>query len=129
VGFIITNNFSVSDFSVFWDIFKLNKETCVGSRNVTNTLKKASYFVAKTSFPKWLQARVFHEGHVFHFFSSDWVNDRIGVVFLGSLVVSHGDGHIGSLHVAKVPLVTSSEEKDFVSASAPSEVRADSSLV
>jgi hypothetical protein len=107
VGFIITNYFAVSDLSVFWDVFKLNKETCAGSRNVTNTLKEASYFVSKTLFPKWLQARIFHKGHVFHvfhLFSSDWVNKCIGVVLLGSMVIYQGDGHVGSFHVAKVVL-------------------------
>jgi hypothetical protein len=69
-----------------------------------NALKEASYFVAKTSFPKWLQARVFHKGHVFHFFSSDWVNDCIGVVLLVLMVISQGRSHVGSFHVAKVVL-------------------------
>jgi hypothetical protein len=104
VGFIITNYFAVSDLSVFWDVCKLNKETYFGSRNVTNALKEASYFVAKTSFPKWLQARIFHKGRVFHLLSSDWVNKCIGVVFLGPMVISQGDGHVGSFHVAKVVL-------------------------
>jgi hypothetical protein len=80
------------------------KKTCVGSRNVLNTLKEASYFVAKTSFSKWLKARVFHKGHVFHLFSSDWVNNRIGVVLLGPMVFSQGDGHVGSFHVEKLVL-------------------------
>jgi hypothetical protein len=52
VGFIITNYFDVSDLSVFWDVCKFDKETCVGSRNVPNALKEVSDFVAKTSFPK-----------------------------------------------------------------------------
>jgi hypothetical protein len=69
-----------------------------------NALKEVSYFIAKNSFPKWLQARVFHKGHVFHFFSGDWVNDCIGVVLLGSMVISQGDGHVDSFHVAKVVL-------------------------
>jgi hypothetical protein len=85
-------------------VCEFDKETCVGSRNVTNALKKASDFVAKTSFPKWLQARVFHKGHVFHFFPSDWVNACIGLVFLGPMVISQGDGHVGSVHAAKVVL-------------------------
>jgi hypothetical protein len=63
-----------------------------------------SYFIDKTSFPKWLQARVFQKGHVFHFFSSDWVNDCIGVVLLGPMVISQGDGHVGSFHIAEVVL-------------------------
>jgi hypothetical protein len=40
------------DISVFWDVREFDKEICVGSRNVTDAFKKASYFVAKTSFPK-----------------------------------------------------------------------------
>jgi hypothetical protein len=67
-------------------------------------LKEASCLVAKTSFPKWLQARVFHKGHVFNFFSSDWVNECIGLVLLGLMVIYQGDGHVGSFHVAKVVL-------------------------
>jgi hypothetical protein len=104
VGFIITKKFAVSDLSVFWDVCKFNKETCVGSWDVTNALKEASYFIAKTSFPKWLQARVFHEGRVFHLFSSDWVNDCIGVMLLGPMVISQGDIHVGSSHVPKFVL-------------------------
>jgi hypothetical protein len=104
VGFIITNYLAVSDLSVFWDVCELDEETCVGSRNVTNAMKQGSDFVAKTSFPKWLHARVFHEGHVFHFFSSDWLNNCIVLVFLGRMVISQGDGHVGSVHAAKVVL-------------------------
>jgi hypothetical protein len=104
VGFIITNNFTVSDLSVFWDVCKFNKETCVGSRDVMNALKEASYFVAKTSFPKWLQARVFHEGGLFHLFSSDWVNHCIGAILLGPMVIFQSDSHVDSFHVPKVVL-------------------------
>jgi hypothetical protein len=104
VGFVIANYFAVSDLLVFWNVCKFDKETCVGSRNVLNALKKAPDFVAKTSFPKWLQTGVFHEGHVFHFFSGDGVNDCIGLVLLGPMVISQGDGHVGSVHAAKVIL-------------------------
>jgi hypothetical protein len=104
VWFVITTYFTVSDWSVFWDVFKFDEETCVGSEDVANALKKASDFVAKTSFPKWLQARVFHECHVFHFFSGDWVNDCIGLVLLGSMSIYQGDGHVGNVHAAKVVL-------------------------
>jgi hypothetical protein len=41
-------------------------------------------------------------GHVFHFFSGDGVNDCIGLVLLGPMVISQGDGHVGSVHAAKV---------------------------
>jgi hypothetical protein len=67
-------------------------------------LKEPSYFVAKTSFPKWLQAGVFHKGHVFHLFSSDWVNECIGVVLLVPMMIYQGDCHVGSFHAAKVVL-------------------------
>jgi hypothetical protein len=69
-----------------------------------NALKKASDFVAKTSFPKWLQARVFHKGHVLHFFASDWVKDCIGLVLLGPMAISQCYIHVGSIHAAKVVL-------------------------
>jgi hypothetical protein len=104
VGFIIANYFAVSDLSVFWDVCKFDKETCVGSRNVTNALRKAPTFVAKTSFPKWLQTGVFHKGHLFHFFTGDGVNNCIGLVLLVPMVISQGDGHVDSVHAAKVVL-------------------------
>jgi hypothetical protein len=76
----------------------------VSSRNVTNALKKASDFVAKTSFPKCLQARIFHKGHLFHFFTGDWVNNYICLVLLGPMVIYQGDGHMDSVHAAKIVL-------------------------
>jgi hypothetical protein len=129
VGFLIANYFAVSDMSVFCDVCKFDKEECVGYRNVTNALKKVHDLVAKTSFPNWLQTRVFHKGHVFHFFSGEGVNDCIGLVLLGPMLISQGDGHVGSVHAAKVVLGQVSGEKYFVSALEPSEVKADSSLV
>jgi hypothetical protein len=88
VEFVITNYFAVSDLSVFRDVSEFDKETCVGSRNVSNTLKKAPAFVAKASCPQWLQTGVFQKGHVLHFFSGDGVNDCIGLMFLGPMVIS-----------------------------------------
>jgi hypothetical protein len=32
------------------------------------------------------------------------VNDFIGVVLLGTMVISQGDGHVGSFHVEKAVL-------------------------
>jgi hypothetical protein len=52
--FVIADYFAVSDLSVFRDVCEFDKETCVGSRNVLNALKKAPDFVAKTSSTKWL---------------------------------------------------------------------------
>jgi hypothetical protein len=104
VGFVITNYFAVSDLSVFWYVSEFDIETCVGSRNVSNTLKKASAFVAKTSCPNWLQTGVFHKGRVFHFLSGDGVNDCIGLMRLGQMVVYKGNDHVGGVHSAEVVL-------------------------
>jgi hypothetical protein len=104
VGFVIANYSAVCDLSVFRDICKFDKETCVGSWNVPNALKKAPDFVAKTLCPKWLQTGLFHKAHVFHFFSGDGVNDCIGLMYLGPMVISQGDGHLGSVHAEKVAL-------------------------
>jgi hypothetical protein len=104
VGFVIANYFAVIDLSVFWDVCKFDKEKCVGSRNVPNALKKAPNFVAKTSRPKWLQTGEFPKGHVFRFFSGDGVNDCIGLVLLVPMVISQGDGHVGSVYASKVVL-------------------------
>jgi hypothetical protein len=104
VGFVIANYFAVRDLSAFRDVCKFELKKCVGSRNIPNALKKAPNFVAKTSFPKWLQTGVFHKGHVFHFFSSDGVNDCAGLMYLVPMVFSQGDGHVSSVHAAKVVL-------------------------
>jgi hypothetical protein len=104
VGFVITNYFSLIDLSVFWDVSEFDKETCVGSGNVSNTLKKASAFIAKTLCPKWLQTGVFHKGRVFHFLSGDGVNDCIGLMCLGPMFISKGDGHVVGVHSTEVVL-------------------------
>jgi hypothetical protein len=103
VGFIITNYFAVSDLFVFWDVCKFDKETCVGSRNVSNTLKEASDFVAKPRFQSGCRLGSF-KVHVFDFFSSDQVNDCIGLLLLGPMVISQVDGHVGSFYAEKVVL-------------------------
>jgi hypothetical protein len=54
VWFLIANYFAISVFSVSWDVCEFDKETFVGSWNVSNTLEKSPAFVAKPSFPKWL---------------------------------------------------------------------------
>jgi hypothetical protein len=41
---------------------------------------------------------VFHKCHVFHFLSGDGVNNGIGFGLLGPMVISEGDGHMGSVH-------------------------------
>jgi hypothetical protein len=102
VGFVITNYFAVSDVSVFLDVSEFDKETCVGSRNVSNTLKETPALVAKTSCPKWLQTGVFHKGHVFHFLSGDGVKECIGLMCPGPMVISKGDGHVGGVHSTEV---------------------------
>jgi hypothetical protein len=104
VRFVIADFFAVSDFSVFRDVGEFDKETCVGSRNIVNPLEQATAFVAKASFPKWLYTGVLHKCHVFHFFSDDGVNDCIGLVLLGSMVIPEGDGHMGVVHAAEVVL-------------------------
>jgi hypothetical protein len=54
VWFVMANYFAVSDLPVFRDICEFDKETCAGSWNISNSLKKLPAFVSKTSFPKWL---------------------------------------------------------------------------
>jgi hypothetical protein len=104
VGFLITNFFAASDLSVFWDVSEFDKDTYVGFKNVLNTTKKASTFVAKTLCPKWLQKGVFHKGRVFHFPASDGVKDCIGLMHLGTMIVSKGYGHVGGVHSTGVVL-------------------------
>jgi hypothetical protein len=96
--------FSGSDISVFWDVGEFDKETCAGSRNVSNALEEAPTFVAKTSFPKQLFMGVLHKCHVFHFFSGDGVDDGVCQMLLGPMVISEGDGHVGSVHSVEVVL-------------------------
>jgi hypothetical protein len=60
--------------------FQFDEETCVSSRNVSDSLEEASAFVAKTSSPNRLETGIFHESRVFHFFSGDWVDDCVGLV-------------------------------------------------
>jgi hypothetical protein len=78
--FVIADHFAVSDLYVIWDVFQIDEETCIGSWDVSNALKQASAFVAKTSGPKWLETGILHESRVFHFFAGDWVNDCVGMV-------------------------------------------------
>jgi hypothetical protein len=47
---------------------------------------------------------VVNKGHVFHFFPSDWVNDRIGLVLLVPIASSQGDDHVGCVYAKKVVL-------------------------
>jgi hypothetical protein len=54
VWFVIANYFAVSDLPVFRDVCEFYEETCVGSWNISNSLKKSPTFVSKASFPKWL---------------------------------------------------------------------------
>jgi hypothetical protein len=42
VRFVITNYLAVRYFSVFWDVWKFHKETCVCSWDVADALKKAA---------------------------------------------------------------------------------------
>jgi hypothetical protein len=54
VSFVIADYFAISDIFVFWAVCEFDKETCIGSWNVSNSLEKSPAFVSKTSFPKWL---------------------------------------------------------------------------
>jgi hypothetical protein len=54
VEFLVANYFAASYLYVIWDVGEFVKETCVGSRNVSNALAEAPAFVSKASFPKWL---------------------------------------------------------------------------
>jgi hypothetical protein len=54
VWFVIANFFTISEIPVFQDVCEFDKETCVGSWNISNSLKKSPAFVSKTSFPKLL---------------------------------------------------------------------------
>jgi hypothetical protein len=54
VGFVVANYFALSDIPVFRDVCEFDKETCVSSWNISNSLEKSPAFVSKTSFPKWL---------------------------------------------------------------------------
>jgi hypothetical protein len=105
VWFVIAYYFAVSDLSVFRDVFQFDKETCIGSWNVSNALEQASALVAKTSGPKWLETGILHEIRVFHFFSGDWVDDCVGMVPLLPMVISEGNRHVGRVHSAKVILI------------------------
>jgi hypothetical protein len=104
VWFVIADYFAVSDLSIFWDASEFHEETCVGGRDVPNTLEWVSVFVAKASLPKWLEMGNLHEFHVFHFFPGDGVNDCVGLVLLRPMVVSKGDGHVDGVHSTEVVL-------------------------
>jgi hypothetical protein len=44
---------------------------------------------------------VFHKSRVLHFLSGDGVNNCVGLVLLGPMVIPEGDGHVGGIHVIK----------------------------
>jgi hypothetical protein len=75
VWFVIANNFALSDLSFIWNAFQRDEETCVGSWNVSNALKKTPAFVAKTSGPEWLETGILHKRCIFHFLAGGWMDD------------------------------------------------------
>jgi hypothetical protein len=86
---VLADYFAVSDLYVFGDASEFDKETCIGTRDVLNTL--ASAFVYKSSRSKW-----------FHFFSSDRVDDGVCLVMPRPVFVSEGDGHLIGVHSSEV---------------------------
>jgi hypothetical protein len=73
-------------------------------RGCHKCLEKGARLRCQNLVSKVVADGVFHKGHLFHFFSGDGVNDCIGLVLLGSMVISQGDGHVGSVHAVKVVL-------------------------
>jgi hypothetical protein len=67
-------------------------------------LEKGARLRCQNLVSKVVAEGVFHKGHLFHFFSCDGVNDCIGLVLMVPMVISQGDGHVGSFHAAKVVL-------------------------
>jgi hypothetical protein len=104
VGFVITNYFAVSDLSVFWDVCEFDKETCVGSRNVVNALKRRPTSLPKPRFQSGCRRGSFIRAMYYIPPPGDGVNDCIGLVLMVPMVVYQGDGHVGSVHAAKVVL-------------------------
>jgi hypothetical protein len=58
---------------------------------------------------------VFHKCCVFYFLSSDGVNNCVGLVMLGPMVIPEGDGHVGGVHVIKSVLGQVAEKDVFLS--------------
>jgi hypothetical protein len=47
---------------------------------------------------------VLHKCHVLHFFPGDVVDDGVCQMLLRPMVISEGDGHVGSIHSSEVVL-------------------------
>jgi hypothetical protein len=47
---------------------------------------------------------IFYESQILHFFSSDWVDDCVGVMPLRTMVISEGNSHVGGVHSTEVVL-------------------------
>ena len=86
--FIIADDFAVGDLPILWDVLQRGEETCVGPGDVSNSSEETSTFVAKPSGLEWLETGILHESRVFHFFAGGWVNDCVGMVSLGTMVIS-----------------------------------------
>jgi hypothetical protein len=104
VRFVVAYYFAIIDISVHQDVSVFYEETCVSTRDVSNSLEEASAFVAKTALSKGLETGILREYHVFHFFPRDGVDDGVGFVSLRLMVVSQGDGHVRSVNATEVVL-------------------------
>jgi hypothetical protein len=61
VRFVIADYFAISNLSVRLDVSEFDEETCVGTRDVSNSLEEMSTFAAKDALPKWLETEILHE--------------------------------------------------------------------
>jgi hypothetical protein len=104
VRFVIADYFAVSNISVRQDVSEFDEETCISTRDVSNSLEEAAAFVSKTACPNGLEMGILHECHVFHFFPSYRVDDGLGLVLPRPRVGSQGDGHVRSVHASEVVL-------------------------
>jgi hypothetical protein len=128
VRFVITNYFAIRNLSLFWYVCNFQKETCVGSWDVADALKKAACLVAEFPLPKGLEVRVIHEGHVFHLLAGYWMDDCVFKILLGPRICSEGNGYV-SVSKFRKSFCDKFLGKYFVSASTPSERLPDLALV
>ena len=53
LGSDVTYYAAVCDLSSFGCLMLVNKKTCVGALNISNSLEEASYLICKCSLPFW----------------------------------------------------------------------------
>jgi hypothetical protein len=104
VRLLVTDNFAICDSSVLWYVFEFNKETCVGAKNVADNLEESTHLITKTSFPKRLEVRVFHECHVLHLFDRHWVCYFMGEMLLCPIIGAQCNCLVGGFHVPEIVL-------------------------